>query len=206
MTESSTSSASVPAGWHLEPGSGRQRWWDGSAWTTHYADADATTEVATAHTSTAVAIVPPTANVAAWLDDGRGRIRWWDGRHWTANVQGLPPVTGAFGGMYIEDAWVYHAAESQPIAGVQFLVESVGQLRERSTLTRTAVGGLLFGGAGMIVGAMFKKQQDLRELYLLVDGPRHCWVTPLDPRFGLEARRFAAWANSVSRQHSGIRA
>jgi hypothetical protein len=29
--------AGPPAGWMLDPqGSGRQRWWDGSAWTEHY--------------------------------------------------------------------------------------------------------------------------------------------------------------------------
>jgi hypothetical protein len=74
-------SAGVPAGWY--PQEGQQRYWDGAAWTDHYAPLVA-----------AVAAPAATTTLAAgWYDDGSGRQRWWDGNAWTSHF--APATTGA---------------------------------------------------------------------------------------------------------------
>lgn len=66
------------AGWY-DDGSGRQRWWDGGAWTVHYADQ---------HVAAIVAPTPPTA--PGYYLDHEGTQRWWDGGRWG---QIAPPTT-----------------------------------------------------------------------------------------------------------------
>jgi len=45
---------SIPAGWY-DDGSGKQRWWDGTGWTEHFADASAQADPAQSDASAAVA-------------------------------------------------------------------------------------------------------------------------------------------------------
>lgn len=59
------------AGWY-DDGSGRERWWDGQAWTEHF-QVEEVKVLAIARGSTP----------SGWYDDGSGRLRWWDGQHWT---------------------------------------------------------------------------------------------------------------------------
>jgi hypothetical protein len=63
----------------------------------------------------------------------------------------------------------------------------------RTTFTRVAAGGLLFGPVGAIVGASAKKNKshDLRELYLLVEGPEFAAMLTCNPDHGSRVRQFA---------------
>ncbi|MCR2812774.1 DUF2510 domain-containing protein [Microbacterium sp. zg.Y1090] len=181
------------AGWY-DDGAGYQRWWDGEAWTEYFADMSGTT----------VELHAPTplsrTQSMGWYDDGRGRLRWWDGEAWTPLTQFLAePHT--FAGLTVSGEWIFCGDLSQPVAGAIASFETAGEISERSTLTRAAAGGLLFGPAGMITGAMLRKKVDRREFYISIDGPEQVWVAPVDPAFGLQARQFVGWVNSVSRHH-----
>lgn len=103
-----------------------------------------------------------------------------------------------YGGIMMKAGKLSYRGEYQPVAGVRVRVESAGELQRRSTLTRTAAGGLLFGPAGAIVGALFKKTVDKRELYLLVDGPVFAWAVEVRASDGPAARSFAAKVNTAS--------
>jgi hypothetical protein len=63
------------AGWYPDPsGSGRQRWWNGQAWTEDYSPA----------------VQPaPAGPAAGWYPDpaGGSSQRWWDGLAWTEHAQ-----------------------------------------------------------------------------------------------------------------------
>lgn len=63
----------------------------------------------------------------------------------------------------------------------------------RSTLTRIAAGGLVFGPVGAIVGGAAKKTEihDSRELYLLVQGAQFAAVLTCEPDDGPKVRQFA---------------
>jgi hypothetical protein len=71
------SRVSTPAaGWYPDPGgSGRQRYWDGTAWTQHLRPPEAA----------AAADVPG----SGWYPDpaGSGAERWWDGTAWTTSLR-----------------------------------------------------------------------------------------------------------------------
>ena len=168
-----------------------------------------------------LAIVPITPAVAAgWYDDGTGHERWWNGDRWADHMpagwyndsrgrrrwwDGTELVTkpdGEFFGLLVHKGLIAYGGQTQPVAGVQVVVETAGELYARSSVGRTAVGGVLFGPAGLIVGAMFKKKQDLRELYMLVDGPEYAWAIAVSPRLGMQARQFAAWTMSMSKHYT----
>ena len=106
----------------------------------------------------------------------------------------------SFEGVRLQGDRISHRSQSQPVAGVTAVVESAGELQRRATLTRTVAGGLVFGPAGAVVGALFKKKVDTRELYLLIDGERFAWAVKLNPKRGAAARRFAATVNTAARQ------
>lgn len=182
------------AGW-FDDGSGRQRWWDGAQWTEHYADMSGST--VELHTSSTIAVA---SHTAGWYDDGRGRLRWWDGTQWGQQTQ-FTEEPHSFAGITVAGSWIFLGEMSQPIGGAMASFETAGDIGERSTLTRAAAGGLLFGPAGMITGAMFKKKVDRREFYISIDGPEQFWVAPVNPNLGLQARQFVAWVNSVSRHY-----
>ena len=100
---------SAPAGWY-DIGSGRQRWWDGQAWTEHF-QADPRSAAAP----------------AGWYDDGSGRQRWWDGQAWTGHFQADPRSVAAPAGWYDDGSgrqrwwdgveWTAHFEPQQAIAG-----------------------------------------------------------------------------------------
>ncbi|MFB2597463.1 DUF4041 domain-containing protein [Herbiconiux sp. P17] len=69
----------TPAGWY-DDGNDRQRWWDGTAWTEHFADmSDQNSQPATPDTMPAVAT---TAVAPGYYPDASGHVRWWDGTNW----------------------------------------------------------------------------------------------------------------------------
>lgn len=104
-----------------------------------------------------------------------------------------------FAGVTLQGDTVSFKRESQPVNGVQAVVETAGELRKRSTITRTLGGGVLFGPAGAVVGALFRKKKDARELYLLIDGPKYAWVVEVSPSKGAAARKFAAAVNTAAK-------
>jgi hypothetical protein len=78
---------------------------------------------------------------------------------------------------------------------VNAVVDTAGNLAtsSRSTFTRVAAGGLLFGPVGAIVGGVAKKGKihDTRELYLMVEGPDFAGVVTCNPDDGAKVRQFA---------------
>lgn len=87
----------------------------------------------------------------------------------------------------------------QALTGLHATVEATGAVTRRTTATRVIAGGALFGPAGAIVGAVARKREDQRELYLHIDGPDHYWVEAVDPRKGAEARQFVASIQNAAR-------
>lgn len=75
-------------------------------------------------------------------------------------------------------------------------VNTAGNLAtsSRSTFTRVAAGGILFGPVGAIVGASAKKNRvhDMRELYLMVEGTGFTAVITCNPDDGPKVRQLAA--------------
>ena len=106
----------------------------------------------------------------------------------------------AFGGLSMKAGRLSYKEKSQPIAGVWVTVESAGELQKRATLTRAIAGGLVFGPAGAVVGSLFQKTVDTRELYMAVEGDQASWVVPVSPSKGAAARTFAAKVNTAARR------
>lgn len=104
-----------------------------------------------------------------------------------------------FEGLTFDGSVLSYGGQSQNVESARVLVETAGQLDRRTTLTRVAAGGFLFGPAGAVVGALAKKKVDHRELYLVVDGDLYAWAVPVNPNKGAEARAFAAKVNTASR-------
>lgn len=73
--------------------------------------------------------------------------------------------------------------------------------RDRSTVTRIAAGGLLFGPAGAIAGGMVKKNKtnDLREIYILVESEEFAAVITCSPNSGMEAQQIVAEINNAGK-------
>lgn len=69
-------------GWYDAGTPGRVRWWDGTQWTAHEADAPA------AVAASAPPVGPTSATAAGplpgWYVTPAGPARWWDGKKWTA--------------------------------------------------------------------------------------------------------------------------
>ncbi|MFB9645435.1 hypothetical protein [Microbacterium terregens] len=89
-----------------------------------------------------------------------------------------------------------------PIDGVTASVDTAGNFAtsSRTTVTRVAAGAVVFGPVGALVGATAKKTKahDLRELYLLVEGPGFAAVVTCNPDHGSQVRQFAAAVNSAA--------
>lgn len=90
-------------------------------------------------------------------------------------------------------------------AAVTAGVDTAGNLAvgSRSSLTRIAAGGLLFGPVGAIVGGVAKKRvmHDTRELYLLIQGEGFAALITCHPDDGEKVRRFAL-ALTQAAQHA----
>jgi hypothetical protein len=78
---------------------------------------------------------------------------------------------------------------------VNATVDTAGNLAtsSRSTLTRIAAGGILFGPVGAIVGGVAKKNRvhDNRELYLMIEGEGFAGLITCNPDDGQKVRQFA---------------
>lgn len=107
-----------------------------------------------------------------------------------------------FSGVSLYVDAITHDGSRRGLQGVSASVESAGEITKRMTATRVIGGGLLFGPAGAVIGALAKKKRDDRELYLYVDGPDFQWVVPVDPTAGAVARAFAARINTEARELS----
>lgn len=125
---------------------------------------------------------------------GEKKVYWFDRLGaWVARQ----PVT--FGGVRMKDGKLRYKGRYQPVDECTVTVDSVGAIRRRPTLTRTAAGGVLGGGAGAVIGALLTKTVDDRELYLIVEG-RINWAVPVSPSQGAAARAFAAKVNTAARK------
>jgi hypothetical protein len=78
---------------------------------------------------------------------------------------------------------------------VNAIVDTAGNLAtsSRTTFTRVAAGGLLFGPVGAIVGGVAKKNKvhDNRELYLMIEGQGFAGLVTCNPDDGQKVRQFA---------------
>lgn len=95
--------------------------------------------------------------------------------------------------------------ESDPASAT---VDSAGSIMEtrRTTLTRMATGGLLFGPLGALGGGMVKKKGkfDSRELYLVIESGSVASIVQCDPNAGPQVRQFAMSINNASRTAPAI--
>lgn len=91
---------------------------------------------------------------------------------------------------------------------VRATVNSSGNFfqHSRSTLTRMAAGGALFGPVGALAGGMVKKTKthDTRELYLLVESDEFAAVITCNPNDGQSAQRAAAAINNAAKTSDGL--
>lgn len=86
---------------------------------------------------------------------------------------------------------------------IQATVEASGNFHtsERSTATRMIGGKLLLGDAGMVAGAAARKTtvQDMREVYLMIDGGTWYATYSVQPHMGGLARQFVMALNVTAR-------
>lgn len=186
--------SSAAPGWY-DDGSGRQRWWDGAAWTEHYVDLNSLTFELRSDTGS---VTTPTA--AGWYDDGRGRQRWWNGRRWTDQTR-FSGDHQTFGELVVDGRWVHYRAVSQRIAGATAAVEKGKLAAARSRASRTGMASVVFGPLGAMSGGRFRRRVNLEELLLVVDGPEQFWVIPVQPGHENAARDFAGWINNSSQHY-----
>lgn len=107
----------------------------------------------------------------------------------------------SFAGVEIHpDGSVRHGGEWQSTSSVRASVETVGQIRERSTLTRVGAGATLGGPIGAVLGALLRKKVDDREVYLAIDGDQYGWMVQVRPAQSGAARQFAAAVNNAARE------
>lgn len=122
---------------------------------------------------------------------------------------------GSYGGLTLTETNMFTSSATIPLTrDITASVETAGNLavKSRSTLTRIAAGGLLFGPAGAIVGGIAKKNSnvDKRELYLLIEGSSFSELIVCKPDDGAKVRQFAiqikqsAQAADSVRQHRQV--
>ncbi|WP_308465610.1 hypothetical protein [Rathayibacter soli] len=95
-------------------------------------------------------------------------------------------------------------------AAVNATVDTAGNLAtsSRSTLTRIAAGGILFGPVGVIVGGVAKKtnMHDTRELYLLIASDSFATLITCNPDDGQRVRQFAVAVRQAALHADQMRA
>jgi hypothetical protein len=95
-------------------------------------------------------------------------------------------------------------------ATVNAIVDTAGSLAtsSRSTLTRIATGGLLFGPVGATIGGVAKKNKkhDTRELYLLVEGTGFATLITCKPDDGPKVRQLAIAIRQAGMYSANLRA
>lgn len=117
---------STAPGWYDAGTPGRVRWWDGSQWTSHEADAPAQ--------------AAQTGPVPGWYETSPESARWWDGKKWTGlrTKNGVPMADWA-NAEQVSAAWVLAAV---------FLALATAQLA-----LGTMAPGVTFAGVPMLLVA-----------------------------------------------------
>lgn len=128
-----------------------------------------------------------------------------------AGTQAVASYRGRTGSASVTPTQVVLPQGTFPLTpAVAVRVDTAGNLAvgSRSTLTRIAAGGLLFGPVGAIVGGVAKKRvaYDTRELYLLVQGENFAALITCSPDDGERVRRFALAVNQAALHAESARA
>lgn len=79
------------------------------------------------------------------------------------------PFAARYGGHYLAQGSYHFALDSRPIAGAVAEFENGADIGGRTTLARVAVGAIIAGPVGAIVGGMFKK--DRAKVYVTTTFP-----------------------------------
>lgn len=157
MTES-------PAAWHPDPYARHEvRYWDGSRWTEHVADAGIqTVEIAEPPKRIAPRVTTPAPKRATFTHK---------------------PLK--FSGIQVRDGrLIAKDGTGGPIVGMMATVDTAGALERRITATRILTTG--------VFALAWRKKKDSRELYLLIEGKGWAVAEQVNPKKGAEARKFAA--------------
>ncbi len=93
---------------------------------------------------------------------------------------------------------VQMSGQGGSLVGATTSVETAGSIEHRITATRLVLTG--------VFALAWKKKQDDRELYVLVDGADFSMIAQVDPAKGAQARRFAAGMNSIGKGQPGSEA
>ena len=112
-------------------------------------------------------------------------------------------IAALFPGLSFDGESVTYQGVTQPIAGSNAVVDTAGELDRRPTLSRVAVGGVLFGALGAVGGGLMQKKVDSRQVFLLIDGPLAAWAVPAEPDQYSDATRFAALFNTAAKTAAG---
>ena len=99
-------------------------------------------------------------------------------------------TTYRFSGVTLHDDRIESRQGGGPIAGARATVDSAGQLTSRITASRLILTGPF--------ALAFRKKNDNRELYLLVEGQGWAITVPVNPKKGKQAREFAARINAAA--------
>ncbi|MFF2053765.1 DUF4429 domain-containing protein [Leifsonia sp. NPDC058194] len=108
-------------------------------------------------------------------------------------------IAALFPGLSFDGESVTYQGVTQPIAGSNAVVDTAGELDRRPTLSRVAMGGVLFGALGALGGGLMQKKVDSRQVFLLIDGPLAAWAVPAKPDQYSDATRFAALFNTAAK-------
>lgn len=103
---------------------------------------------------------------------------------------------GSYGSITLTETTLFTSQGAHKLTpDITATVETAGNLaiKSRSTVTRIATGGLLFGGAGAIVGGVAKKNKtiDKRELYLVIEGKDFSELVTCNADDGAKVRQLA---------------